>query len=94
VALINEQYNTKIQIRIGINTGPIVAGVIGRKTFSYDVWGETVNLACRLETTGKAGQIQISESTYSQLKDKYRFQPKHTVDIKGHGTLSAYWLVA
>jgi len=88
----NEQYGTSFRIRIGIHTGPIVAGVIGRKTFAYDVWGETVNTACRLESTGKPGAIQISESTYNHLKQKYKFGAKHSVDLKDHGTLSAYWL--
>ena len=88
----NEHYGTSIRIRVGINTGPIVAGVIGRKTYAYDVWGETVNLACRLETNGKPGRIQVSEATYQQLKGKFKFEPKHTVELKGHGAVSAYWL--
>lgn len=88
----NREYNTSIRIRIGINTGPIIAGVIGSKKFAYDLWGETVNIACRLELMGAAGKIQIAESTYEQLKDKYQFEPKHTITIKGHGDLSAYWL--
>lgn len=88
----NEQYGTTFRIRIGIHTGPLVGGVIGRKGFAYDVWGETVNTVCRLESTGKAGKIQISESTYNHLKAKYTFGPVHTIDLKDHGTLSAYWL--
>jgi class 3 adenylate cyclase/CheY-like chemotaxis protein len=94
VELLNERWNTSFRIRIGIHTGPLVAGVIGRKTFAYDVWGETVNTACRLESTGKAGAIQISESTYSRLKHKYQFGEKHIVDLKDHGRLPAYWLNA
>lgn len=90
---VNEHYNTSIRIRIGINTGPLVAGVIGRKTFAYDVWGETVNTACRLESTGQPGRIQVAESTYQRLKDKFKFEPQHTIDAKGHGSLPAYWLV-
>ncbi len=89
---LNQQYNTSIRLRIGIGTGPVVAGVIGRKRFAYDLWGETVNLACRLESTGEAGKIQIAESTYERLKDKYLFAPKHRVDVKGFDHLSAYWL--
>ena len=90
---VNDHYNTSIQIRIGVNTGSLVAGVIGRKTFAYDVWGETVNMACRLETTGKPGCIQVSESTYARLKHKYKFEAKHDVDLKGHGIVPAYWLI-
>jgi class 3 adenylate cyclase len=94
VKSINEQYGTSIRIRIGIHTGSLVAGVIGRKTFAYDVWGETVNLACRLETTGMPGKIQVSECAHKLLRDKFKFEPKHTVEAKGYGDISAYWLVA
>ena len=89
---LNLQYDTSIRLRMGISTGPVIAGVIGRKTFSYGVWGETVNLACRLESTGEAGKIQIAESTYERLKHKYQFQKKHSIDDKRHAGLSAYWL--
>jgi len=89
---LNQQYETSVLLRIGICTGPVVAGVIGRNRFAYDLWGETVNLACRLEASGEAGRIQISESTYERLKDKYRFEPKHTLELKGHNSVSAYWL--
>jgi adenylate cyclase len=92
IARLNYEYDTSVRLRIGICTGPVVAGVIGRKRFAYDLWGETVNLACRLESTGEAGKIQIAESTYERLKDKYRFAPKHRLDVKGHGDVSAYWL--
>jgi adenylate cyclase len=89
---LNEQYNTSFRIRIGIHTGPLVAGVIGRKTFAYDVWGETVNTACRLESTGKAGAIQISEATCKHLKGKYRLGSAHSIELKDHSTLAAHWL--
>jgi len=88
----NQQYNTSIRIRIGLCTGPIVAGVIGRGRFAYDLWGETVNLACRLQTTAEAGKIQISESTYERLKHKYHFEKGHSLDAKGQGGLVVYWL--
>jgi adenylate cyclase len=88
----NQKYNSSIRIRIGICTGPVVAGVIGRGRFAYDLWSETVNLACRLESTGKAGKIQISESTYERLKDKYHFEKKHSAGVHGQSDLPAYWL--
>jgi class 3 adenylate cyclase len=88
----NREFNTSICLRIGICTGPVVAGVIGCRRFAYDLWGETVNLACRLESTGEAGKIQIAESTYERLKQKYQFKPKHSVDVKGGGEVPAYWL--
>jgi adenylate cyclase len=89
---LNQQYETSVRLRIGICTGPVVAGVIGRNRFAYDLWGETVNLACRLESTGEAGRIQIAESTHERLKHKYRFIPRHSLEVKGYGPLSAYWL--
>ncbi|MGA3267705.1 MAG: adenylate/guanylate cyclase domain-containing protein [Verrucomicrobiota bacterium] len=89
---LNQQYATSIRLRIGICTGPVIAGVIGRRRFTYDLWGETVNLACRLESTGEAGKIQIAESTYERLKRKYPFEPKHGINGKGNDPLSAYWL--
>jgi class 3 adenylate cyclase len=92
IARLNHEYDTSVRLRIGICTGPVVAGVIGRKRFAYDLWGETVNLACRLESTGEAGKIQIAESTRELLKDKYQFAPKHSIDVKGHDHVSAYWL--
>ncbi|HEY5043584.1 MAG TPA: adenylate/guanylate cyclase domain-containing protein [Verrucomicrobiae bacterium] len=92
IVRLNQEYGTSVRLRIGICTGPVVAGVIGRQRFAYDLWGETVNLACRLESTGVAGKIQIAESTYERLKQKYQFAPKHLIDVKGHGDLSAYWL--
>ena len=89
---LNRQYEISVRLRIGICTGPVVAGVIGRWRFAYDLWGETVNLACRLESTGEAGKTQIAESTYERLKHKYQFEPKHSVEAKGLAPLCAYWL--
>ena len=89
---LNREYDTSIRLRIGICTGPVVAGVIGRGRFAYDLWGETVNLACRLESMGEAGKIQIAESTYGRLKHKYQFAPKHSINCKGCDDLAAYWL--
>jgi adenylate cyclase len=89
---LNQQYDTSIRLRIGIATGPVVAGVIGRKKFAFDVWGEAVNFACRLESTGEPGKIHISEPTHERLKDKFQFEKNHNVDAKGHGAQPAYWL--
>ncbi len=89
---INRQYNTSIRIRIGICTGPVVAGVIGRRRFAYDLWSETVNLACRLESTGEAGKIQIAESTYERLKHKYQCELNLSLDPQRQGDPPAWWL--
>ena len=88
----NGQYRTSIRIRIGINTGPVVAGVIGRRKFAYDLWGDTVNVASRLESLGEADAIQVAEATYERLKDRYRFEGKHVIDIKGRPQSVGYWL--
>ncbi len=82
----NRAYNTSIHLRIGISTGSVVAGVIGRRKFTYDLWGDTVNLACRLESLGQPGTIQVSGLIYERLKDKYRFDGSRNLDIKGRGT--------
>jgi adenylate cyclase len=79
----NCAYNTSIHLRMGISTGSVVAGVIGRGKFTYDLWGDTVNLACRLESLGEAGRIQVSDPTYERLKHKYRFDGSRTLEIKG-----------
>jgi len=89
---LNEQYSTSVRLRIGLCTGPVVAGVIGRKRFAYDLWGDTVNLAFRMESTGEAGKIQISESTHGRLKGKYQFGEKHRAGVGEQSVLSAYWL--
>jgi class 3 adenylate cyclase len=82
----NRAYNTSIQLRIGISTGSVVAGVIGRWKFTYDLWGDTVNLACRLESLGQPGGIQVTDLTYERLKDKYQFDGTRKLDIRGRGT--------
>ena len=79
----NHAYNTSIHLRIGISTGSVVAGVIGRWKFTYDLWGDTVNLACRLESLGQAGTILVSDLTYQRLRDKYRFDDSRSLEIKG-----------
>lgn len=80
-------------MRMGINTGQVVAGVIGTKKFSYDLWGDAVNVASRMESSGKPGKIQVSETTYELLKDKYIFQPRGLIPIKGKGEMLTYWLI-
>jgi class 3 adenylate cyclase len=80
-------------LRIGINTGPVVAGVIGTKKFTYDLWGDTVNVASRMESQGLAGCIQVTASTYKYLQHKYWFESRGLTPIKGKGEMMTYWLM-
>ena len=82
-----------VQLRIGINTGPVVAGVIGKKKFSYDLWGDAVNIASRMESHGMADRIQVSADTYEILKNKFQFEDRGCVEIKGRGQAHTYlWM--
>jgi adenylate cyclase len=83
----------RCQVRIGIHTGPVVAGVIGSKKFSYDIWGDAVNTASRMESSGEAGKIQISEKFYSYVKDDYECQYRGQTEIKGKGMMNLYFLL-
>lgn len=81
------------EIRIGINTGSVVAGVIGVKKFIYDLWGDAVNIASRMESSGAAGKIQVTDTTYELLKHQYRFEQRGPVLVKGRGEMITYWLL-
>lgn len=80
------------EIRIGINSGPLVAGIIGIKKFTYDIWGDTVNLASRLETNGEVNKINISENTYSLVKDVYDCEYRGKIEVKGKGSTAMYFI--
>ncbi|MBD2185537.1 response regulator [Planktothrix sp. FACHB-1355] len=84
----------KLQIRIGINTGAVVAGVIGMKKFIYDLWGDAVNVASRMESSGIPGKIQVTSATYEKLKNRYKFEKRGKISVKGRGEMITYWLVA
>ena len=79
------------QIRIGINTGPVVAGVVGTKKFQYDIWGSSVNIAARMESSSEAGRINVSENTYQILKDKFDFNYRGIVKVKNSQSLKMYF---
>ncbi|MBE9228685.1 PAS domain-containing protein [Phormidium sp. LEGE 05292] len=83
----------ELQIRIGINTGVVVAGVIGKKKFIYDLWGDAVNVASRMESHGIPGYIQVTEATYQLLKHKYLFEKRDQIHVKGKGIMTTYFLI-
>ncbi len=92
IALHDAPNEETFSLRVGINTGPVVAGVIGKTKFSYDVWGETVNTAWHMETYGAPGHIQVNETTYSRLHGKYLFEERGEFYVKDKGELKTYFL--
>jgi class 3 adenylate cyclase len=81
-----------LQMRIGLNSGPVVAGVIGTSKFIYDLWGDTVNLASRMESTGVPGEIQVTRSVYEHLKGSFQLEGRGVIPVKGKGEIEA-WLL-
>ncbi len=82
-----------LNLRIGLHIGSVVAGVIGIRKFIYDVWGDTVNTASRLESHGTPGRIHVSEAVYLRLKDNFAFEPRGVIDLKGRGQTKTYFLL-
>jgi adenylate cyclase len=82
-----------LELRIGINSGPVVAGVIGRKRFLYDLWGDAVNTASRMESHGTSGRIQITRATKELLEDEFVCEPRGTIQVKGKGEMEVWYLL-
>ncbi len=83
----------QMRVRIGMATGPAVAGVIGQRKFAYDLWGDTVNTAARMESNGVPGEIQVSDAIYRRLGDRYVFSDVHIVNLKDKGPTAARFLL-
>ena len=88
-----EQKGSYPAFRIGINSGPVIAGVIGHKKFQYDVWGDAVNVASRMESHGLPGEIQITQSTYDLVQEHCQCIPRGNISVKGKGEMAAWQVV-
>jgi class 3 adenylate cyclase len=86
------EHHVEMKLRVGINSGPVVAGVIGKSKYIYDLWGDTVNLASRMESGGMPDTIQVTRSVYEKLKDEFVFESRGTIEVKGKGGVEA-WLL-
>ncbi|MEW9921336.1 adenylate/guanylate cyclase domain-containing protein [Marimonas sp. MJW-29] len=92
VADMADEFPEGLEVRIGLHAGPAVAGVIGNKKLFYDVWGETVNTASRMESHGEPGRIQVTGPAHEELAGDYSFEPRGTVEVKGMGSVETWWL--
>jgi adenylate cyclase len=92
-AALKDPHGKSVPIRIGMANGPVVAGVVGSRRFFYDVWGDAVNVASRMETTDSVGRIQVPETVYERLKDRYVLQARGSIDVKGKGVMRTWYLI-
>jgi adenylate cyclase len=90
---LNQQHGWAVGFRIGVNSGPAMAAVVGRHRFTYDIWSDTVNTASRMESSGVPGRIQVTEETHSRLSLTHRFECRGQIDIKGKGPMTTYFLI-
>ena len=89
-----EESGEPIGLRIGLNSGPAVAGVIGRQRFCWDIWGDTVNVAARMESHGVADRVHLSEDTRWLLEGGFTTEPRGEIQVKGKGPMEPQWLIA
>ena len=93
IALYNRENNLELGLRVGLNSGPVIAGVIGTSRFLYDMWGDTVNTASRMEAYGVSGKTQVTEKTFDLLRTRFDLEPREPIEIKGKGEMKTYLLV-
>ncbi|MEA2675531.1 MAG: adenylate cyclase [Chloroflexota bacterium] len=93
LARIRSASGAGLQVRVGMHVGPAVAGVIGRRKFIYDVWGDTVNMASRMESTGVPGRLQVARATYERLGGRFELEPRGLVEVKGKGAIETWFVV-
>jgi guanylate cyclase len=84
----------RLQFRVGINSGPVIAGIVGQKRFLYDLWGDAVNLASRMESHGTPGAVQITRATFERVDDAFVCESQGTADIKGKGPMPVWHVIA
>jgi len=92
VKTVGKDLETDLRLRIGIHAGPVVAGVIGRRKFIYDLWGDTVNTASRMEAHGEPGRVQVTEDIAQRLGSSFQLEPRGSIEVKGKGTMSTYFV--
>jgi len=93
VKVLNARNGWAVSFRIGVNTGPAMAAVVGHHRFTYDVWSDAVNIASRMESSGTPGRVQVAEETYRRLRSRYDFEPRGQIEVKGKGAMTTYFLV-
>jgi len=92
VAGLKDPRGRAVPLRIGLAVGPVVAGVVGARKFFYDVWGDAVNVAARMETTDVEGRIQVPQAVYDRLNDRFVFEERGDIDVKGKGVMHTWYL--
>lgn len=90
---VRAHFGVELDVRVGIHSGTVVAGVIGKSKYAYDVWGDTVNVASRLESHGEPGRVHVSESLCRALPESFEWEERGVIDVKGKGAMATYWLL-
>jgi adenylate cyclase len=93
VADLRDPNGRPVPLRIGLAAGPVVAGVVGARRFFYDVWGDAVNIAARMESTNREGRIQVPQDVYERLQEEFLFEERGDVEVKGKGVMHTWYLV-